>query len=96
MVCLNLTAYGCLLSSPARFRCPGRDRRWSARRVARFFAVVRRNRSELSGLFVVLARPLVCTLGVPLFSGGEFSSPFGPLEPSALVDLLPWVLMVLR
>ena len=85
-----LTACGCLLSSPARFRCPGRDHRWSARRVARFFAVRRRNRSELSGLFrsAGLARPLVCTSGFPLCSGGEFSSPFGPWEPSALVDLL--------
>ncbi len=62
LVCLILTAYGCLLSSPARFRCAGRDRRWSARRVARFFAVGRRNRSELSGLFgghcVHFRRPL--------------------------------------
>jgi hypothetical protein len=53
-VCVILTAYGCLLSSPARFRCPGRDRRWSARRVARFCAVGRRNRSELSGLLRAL------------------------------------------
>ena len=82
-MCLILTAYGCLLSSPARFRCPGRDCRWSAaRRVARFFAVVRANRSA------GLARPLVCTSGFPLCSGGEFSSPFWPLEPSARVDLL--------
>ncbi len=29
----------------------------------------------------------VCTSAFPLSSGGEFSSPFGHLEPSALVDL---------
>ncbi len=35
-----------------------------------------------------LARPLVCTSGFSLCSEGEFSAPFRPLEPSALVDLL--------
>ncbi len=29
----------------------------------------------------------VCTSGFPCAQGGEFSSPFGPLEPSALEDL---------
>ncbi len=82
-MCVILTAYGCLLSSPARFRCPGRDRRWSARRVARFFAVVRRNRSKLSGLFEVhfWLPPVLMgrvQLSIRAFSIGGFA---------------PWVLM---
>ncbi len=60
----------------------------AARRVARFFAVGGRNQSLGATRSAGLARPLVCTLGFSLRSGGNFSSPFGPLQPSALVDLL--------